>query len=121
MTKVIKFINTRAFWFMLMILPIIIYAFSYIKAQTPPPTFKVFLEEKFEFTSTTGMTNDLYAIPEFKQFLDTINVSKDTFITAGYLMNYMILIEIIHLITDVILMLPRLIQKGFRKIGLGEE
>ena len=121
MTKVIKFINTRAFWFMLMILPIVIYAFSYIKAQTPPPTFKVFLEEKFEFTSTTGITNELYANTSFKEFLDSINVSENTFKTAGYLMNYMILIESIHLITDVILMLPRLIQKGFRKIGLGDE
>ena len=121
MTKVIKFINTRAFWIMLMILPIVIYTFSYIKEETPTTKYKVFLEEKFEFTSTTGITNTLYANASFKEFLDTINVSENTFKTAGYMMNYMILIESIHLITDVILMLPRLIQKGLRKMGLGDE
>lgn len=121
MTKVIKFINTRAFWFMLLILPIVIYAFTYIRAQTAPPTFKVFLEEKFEFTSASGITTELYANTSFKDFLDSINVSENTFITAGYMMNYMLLIEVIHLITDVVLMLPRLIQKGFKKMGLGDE
>lgn len=121
MTKLVKFISSRGFWFMLLVLPLIIYAFTYFRAQTTPPTFKLFLENQFEFTSASGLTTELYANESFKDFLDSINISKNAFITAGYLMNYMILVELVHLLTDVILMLPRLIQKGFSKMGLGEE
>lgn len=122
MTKVVKFIQNRGFWFALLILPIITYGIIYIhNAYDTLPDFKGYLEQTYSFTSTNGFTEKLYSNASFKSFLDSINVTQNTFYTTGYLMNWMILIECIHMITDVVLMLPRLIQKGFRKMGLGDE
>lgn len=122
MTKIVKFIQNRGFWFALLILPIITYAFTYLHNPVEnTEAFKGFLEGNYAFTATTGFTSELYSNVSFKEFLDSLNISQDTFYTAGYLMNWIILIECIHMITDVVLMLPRLIQKGFRKMGLGDE
>lgn len=122
MTKVIKFIQNRGFWFALLILPIITYGIINLhNTYDTLPDFKGYLEQTYTFTATNGFTAELYKNASFKSFLDSINVSENTFYTAGYLMNWMILIESIHMITDVVLMLPRLIQKGFRKMGLGDE
>lgn len=121
MTKVINFIQNRGFWFALLILPIITYGIMYLHASETAPTLKTYLETKYEFTSANGFTAELYSNTSFKEFLDSLNVSQNTFYTAGYLMNWMILVECIHMITDVVLMLPRLIQKGFKKMGLGDE
>ena len=123
MTKVVKFIQNRGFWFALLILPIITYAIINIhNTYDTLPDFKGYLEQTYNFTTTTtAFTAKLYSNAGFKEFLDTLNVSENTFYTAGYLMNWMILVECIHMITDVVLMLPRLIQKGFRKMGLGDE
>lgn len=121
MTKLVKFINVKLFWIALLMLPIITYSITYIRATETPPTFKTFIENQYELTAVTGITDELYNNQSVKDMLNSINISENTFKTIGYMMNYMILIEMIHLITDVILMLPRLIQKGFKKIGLGEE
>lgn len=121
MTKVINFIQNRGFWFALLILPIITYALQYLHMADTAPTLKKYLEGTFEFTSTNGFTAILYSNASFKSFLDSLNISQNAFYTAGYLMNWMILVECIHMITDVVLMLPRLIQKGFKKMGLGDE
>ena len=121
MTKVVKFIQNRGFWFALLILPIITYGIMYLHASETTPNFTTFLETKYEFISTNGFTSELYNNESFRSFLNSLNVSGNTFYAVGYLMNWMILIECIHMITDVVLMLPRLIQKAFKKMGLGEE
>lgn len=116
MRTAIKFLTTKGVWFLLLILPIVTYAFTFWNVRTTQPTFKQHMESEFGFTGATGITDDLYSNTAFKDFLDSVNISEETFKTAGYVMSYMVLVEFIHLITDLMLCLPRIVQRFINKV-----
>lgn len=104
-----------------MILPVLTYALTFINVRETQPTYIQHLQQNYAFTETTGILSELYENVSFKEMLETLNISEGTYKAVGYTMSYMILIEFVHLMTDFLLMLPRLIQKFFSKWGLTDE
>ena len=104
-----------------MILPVLTYALTFIHVREQQPTFLQHLQTNYAFTNTTGLLTTLYDNESFKEMLDTLNISEGTYRAVGYTMSYMVLIEFVHLVTDFILMLPRIVSKAFTKWGLTDE
>lgn len=83
---------------------------------------KQHMEEYYGLKTNTGdIVTQLIDNSTFKEFIDTINITEDTLYTVFYIGEWLIVIEIIQLITDIIMWLPRLTKKWLNRQGMENE
>lgn len=125
MKTVLKWITSKAIWWFLMALPVIGYAIYILHASEGTGaimSFYTWITQNFGATFNTGdFATQLIEVPAFKEMLDTLAIGNETFKSALFIGQYMILITFIHLLTDVLLALPRITMKFFEKGGLTDD
>lgn len=122
MKTALKWITSKAIWWALMALPILSYAIYLIHASEGTAeitSFYNWITGKFGATfNSSDLATQLLNIPAFKGMLDTLAIGEETLKSALFIGQYMIMITFIHLLTDVLLALPRITMKFFDKGGL---
>lgn len=122
MKTALKWITSKAIWWALMALPVLSYAIYLIHAAEGTAeitSFYNWISTKFDATFNTGdLATQLLNIPAFKEMLNTLAIGEQAFKSVLFIGQYMIMITFIHLLTDVLLALPRITMKFFDKGGL---
>ena len=125
MKKVLKWITSKAIWWALMALPVISYAIYIIHASEGAGAIMSFynwITQNFGAHFNTGdLATQLIEIPAFKEMLDTLAIGEETLKSTLFIGQYMIIATFIHLLTDVLLALPRITIKMFDKGGLTDD
>ena len=108
----------KIFWFVISFFPLfswLIYLFSFTSYTTSPLTFFAWLEQNFGFlgeVSGSAIYSTLYqifSITSAASLFPVLSTSLLAFFT------YLITVEIVHVIYDVIVFIPRLAHKWISK------
>lgn len=108
----------KIFWFIISLFPLfswLIYLFSFSGYAASPLTFYVWLEQNFAFmgqVSHSAIYSTLYqifSITSIASLFPALSTSLMAFFT------YLITVEIVHVIYDVIIFIPRLAHKWISK------
>lgn len=122
MKTVLNWITSKAIWWLLMALPVLSYGIYMLHASEGTGaimSFYTWISQNFGAAFNKGdFATQLIEIPAFKEMLDTLAIGEEGFKSALFVGQYMIIVTFIHLLTDVLLALPRIIIKMFDKGGL---
>lgn len=108
----------KIFWFVISLFPLfswLIYLFSFSGYAASPLTFYVWLEQNFAFMgqiSNSAIYSTLYQIFSITS-VDSLFPVFSTSLMAFF--TYLITVEIVHVIYDVIVFIPRLAHKWISK------
>lgn len=125
MKRVLNWITSKAIWWLLMAMPLlsyIIYMLHASEGTEPIINFYTWVIHIFGAAFNTGdLATQLIEIPAFKTMLDTLAIGEEALKSALFIGQYMIIVTFIHLLTDVLLALPRITIKMFDKGGLTDD
>lgn len=108
----------KIFWFVISFFPLfswLIYLFSFSGYATPPLTFYAWLDQNFGFmgqiqnSAIYSTFYQIFSITSVSSLFPTLSTSLMAFFT------YLITVEIVHVIYDVIVFIPRLAHKWISK------
>lgn len=108
----------KIFWFIVSLFPLfswLIYLFSFSSSTTSPLTFYAWLDQYFGFmgqVSNSIIYSTLYqifSITSVASLFPVLSISLLAFFT------YLITVEIVHVVYDVIVFIPRLAHKWISK------
>ena len=122
MKTALKWITSKAIWWALMALPVLSYAIYLIHAAEGTAeilSFYNWITDKFGAAfNSADLATQLLNIQAFREMLDTLAIGEEALKSALFIGQYMVMITFIHLLTDVLLALPRITIKFFDKGGL---
>lgn len=108
----------KIFWFVISFFPLfswLVYLFSFSGYANPPVTFYTWLEQNFAFMGNVSQSPiysvlyQIFSITSVASLFPVLSTSLIAFFT------YLITVEIIHVIYDVIVFIPRLAHKWISK------
>jgi hypothetical protein len=108
----------KIFWFIISFFPLfswLIYLFSFSSYTASPLTFYAWLEQNFAFMGQISQSiiystfYQIFSITSVASLFPTLSTSLMAFFT------YLITVEIIHVVYDVIVFIPRLAHKWISK------
>ena len=108
----------KIFWFVVSFFPLfswLIYLFSFSGYTTSPLTFYAWLEQNFAFMGQVSNSiiystfYQLFSITSINSLFPVLSTSFMAFL------SYLVTVEIIHVIYDVIVFIPRLAHKWISK------
>lgn len=108
----------KFFWFIISFFPLfswLIYLFSFSSCTTSPLTFYAWLDQYFGFmgqVQNSAIYSTLYQIFSITS-VDSLFPALSTSILAFF--TYLVTIEIVHVVYDVIIFIPRLAHKWISK------
>lgn len=108
----------KIFWFIIALFPLfswLIYLFSFSSYTTSPLTFYAWIEQYFGFMGQvhkSAIYSTLYQIFSITS-VDSLFPALSTSFIAFF--TYLITIEIVHVVCDVIIFIPRLAHKWISK------
>lgn len=108
----------KIFWFVISFFPLfswLIYLFSFSSYTAPPLTFYAWLEQNFAFM---GQVSNSAIYSTFYQIFSITSVSSlfpalSTSVLAFF--TYLATVEIVHVVYDVVVFIPRLAHKWISK------
>lgn len=126
MKTALKWVTSKAIWWFLMAMPVISYAIYIIHASEGTnnqiSSFYSWLTAIYGAHFNTGdLATQLINIPAFKEMLETLAIGEEALKSTLFIGQYMIIVTFIHLLTDVLLALPRITIKMFDKGGLTDD
>lgn len=107
----------KVFWFLITLLPIILYAIHLFATRSGSPlAFDAFLRTIFNYDYPTGMAgNPIYKVLYALFAFSNTAIFPMLPFSLLYLFSYMATVEIIHVCFDVVVFIPRLAHKWISK------
>lgn len=108
----------KIFWFVISFLPLfswLVYLFSFSSYTASPLTFYAWLDQNFGFmgqvhnSAIYSTLYQIFSITSVKSLFPVLSTSLMAFFT------YLVTIEIVHVVYDVIIFIPRLAHKWISK------
>lgn len=132
--KTVNNIVNKILWGILAFLPIIVYlvqTFGILQQKGYDGSQDIVMASRlsypqwlydfwgFPLSGYNSLWDKIYAVTQ--SFWNEIGVSRTVYFSIAQTFTWMIIIEFIHIFTDFIMFLPRVVRKFFSKVGIDDD